>query len=477
VWKKGIGVSVDLPSKLVLIGFNIKVLASILFVVVFTYYYGAGVLSMDTGDYMYESKMLFNVLKTSPSDYFKLLTGVGENDELIIKYLKHTKHWKTQNIGFYNDAKSVIRLNSLFLFVTNGFTYTHALIASFLSLIGIIQLVHVFKRFSELKPVYLFFAFILFPSLTFWTAGVLKEPFVVFGLGLFLNALFTEGKSKLRITKFIVGLAFLVFFKGYILICLLLAILFYLLLKRFTRIKPVFLFFGTLVLIFSSLFIFKSTTNWLVFKLSERQIDFDNVGRGGLYCYDSTDFYRIDPKDSIYFSIHPNEIAHYDSVVVLEKDVLGEIHLEGRYKRYKPGTIKAGTYLMYDYRQVSKSYVPVEKIDYSFENFLKFIPKTILLAAIRPFPHEPGGIFKYLAFVEVLVLSVWFIYVFFHRKTLMHEDRAMIWSLFVFALLLLIVVGLTISISGALVRYRIPAYMAFILISFILYSPKKKNSK
>jgi hypothetical protein len=239
----------------------------------------------------------------------------------------------------------------------------------------------------------------------------------------------------------------------------------------------VFLFFGTLVLIFSSLFIFKSTTNWLVFKLSERQIDFDNVGRGGLYCYDSTDFYRIDPKDSIYFSIHPNEIAHYDSVVVLEKDVLGEIHLEGRYKRYTPGTIKEGTYLMYDYRQVSKSYVPVEKIDYSFENFLKFIPKTLVLAAIRPFPHEPGGIFKYLAFVEVLVLSVWFIYVFFHRKTLMHEDRAMIWSLFVFALLLLIVVGLTISISGALVRYRIPAYMAFILISFILYSPKKKNSK
>lgn len=478
LWRKGENNSMFLTRNELLIAFNIKVVASVVFILFFTYFYGNGVLSMDSGDYMFQSKLLFNVFKTSPLDYFKLLTGIGETDDLIFKYLKDAKHWKMQINSIFNDAKNVIRFNSLIYFFTNGFAYTHALIFSFVSFIGILKLAEAFSQFTVVKLKYIFLVMILFPSLLFWSSGILKEPFLIFGLGYFVYSIFINSKIKKRLIYFLIGFFILLTFKLYVLIGMLLAMIFYFILKKLQNVRPVYIFSLFIIGLITGLFIFRSATNKLVSKISERQIDFDNVGRGGLYCYDSINFYRIDHKDSVFYSIKSNKIAHFDSIVTVDKQLNGEVDKRGdNMKRYKPGVVRAGTYLMYDNRVASNSYSPIDKIDYSFENFLKFIPKSMVLAAIRPFPHEPGGALKYLAFFEVVILASWFIYVFFHRRKLSRRELYVCWSLFVFALLLLVVIGVTISITGALVRYRIPVYIAFIIISFILYSPSKVKIK
>ncbi len=75
------------------VAFTIKVAVGIYFIYMYTEVYGDGTLSADAGTFMYESKILNQVFYTNPIDYLKLLTGIGSNQELIIKHLSKTSHW------------------------------------------------------------------------------------------------------------------------------------------------------------------------------------------------------------------------------------------------------------------------------------------------------------------------------------------------------------------------------------------------
>ena len=71
------------------LAFGLKVLVGLMFLFIYTEFYGDGSLSADAGSFMQESKIVNNVFYTSPLDYFKFLTGIGDNQELQHQYTEH----------------------------------------------------------------------------------------------------------------------------------------------------------------------------------------------------------------------------------------------------------------------------------------------------------------------------------------------------------------------------------------------------
>ena len=96
--------------------FSLKFGAGLIFLFIYTKYYGHGSLSADAGDFMSESKVLNDVFKQSPSDYFKLLFGWGDQSELIANYLSETKHWDAGAQSLLNDNRFLLKIHSLIHF-------------------------------------------------------------------------------------------------------------------------------------------------------------------------------------------------------------------------------------------------------------------------------------------------------------------------------------------------------------------------
>jgi hypothetical protein len=84
----------------------------------------------------------------------------------------------------YNGNHTIIRFNAVVRLFSGGYFHIHTVFMCFFSFWGMMSF---FKGFALFLPVHkhrlLAFALFLFPSLNFWSAGVLKEGLMVFVLG------------------------------------------------------------------------------------------------------------------------------------------------------------------------------------------------------------------------------------------------------------------------------------------------------
>jgi hypothetical protein len=165
-------------------GFLLKLLAGISVGLIYTYYY-TDRLTADTFKFFDDSKILYDALKEHPSDYLKMLTGIGAGDPSLQHYYDTMKNWY-DIFSPFNDNRTLIRLNALIRLFSFGFYYVHVAVVCFLSFIGIIAIVKVFLREYPglIKEIYL--VFLLLPSVLFWGSGLLKDSLVFFTLGITL---------------------------------------------------------------------------------------------------------------------------------------------------------------------------------------------------------------------------------------------------------------------------------------------------
>jgi hypothetical protein len=483
IWKGKIFDSVQISRKALLLGFYLKLAASLFFIGIFSKRFGSGELTMDSGIFFVESKMLYNIFFQSPIDYLKLLTGIGENKELIFKYLQDTDHWDSGSLSIINDAKNVIRVNSVFMFFSNGFIYTHGLFLSLITFFGIVKLAHAVSQYIKYEPRILFFTLLLYPSLCFWSGGILKEPFLISGIGLLMFALLINLPIKTKVLYFIISFFFLFCFKPYVVFVLIFSIGMYFLTLVFKKHNP--------ILIVSSFFLVLIVTlspnilnNGIVVHLSKRQLDFDNLGRGGVYFYDQSRLYRLALEDSLNYKLEFEEIylssryVRKDTVVEILKDLDCEAIFPGQKLFFQPTKVFKGQRFYVDETFTSgASYFKSPKINYSYWRLIWTTPFAISNAILRPFPLDRGGAMKYPAMLEVFLLVAFLIFAIIKKRKLNKEENRFLISVLVFALLLAALIGQTVSISGALVRYRIPVYMALICVGFILLKPSKRYEK
>lgn len=151
------------------------------------------------------------------SGYLRVLFGF-ENEKDLLYLKQNTNHWfKAYEEFSLNENRLIIRFHALLGPLTQNAYPAHAILASFLSYIGSLLLHKSWRNYFSSTPKLWLAATFLVPSLLFWTGAVLKESFVILGLGLCIYGLFATSNKLYTL----VGLLLILFSKEYIFIAIL----------------------------------------------------------------------------------------------------------------------------------------------------------------------------------------------------------------------------------------------------------------
>lgn len=192
----------------------------------------------DTFRFYDDALIIYSSLDESPVTYLRLLTGIGVKDHpTALKYYHRMTHLERQySAGFINDNATIIRVNAAVMLFSFGIYGVHIAFWCFFAMIGLTALFRLCTEYLPHKKWAMFLAVYLLPTVLFWGSGVLKEPLLLLGLGIFILGFirFIYGDSKRGdIFKIFVGFLILLVAKGYVLQCLAPAILGLLLAKAF----------------------------------------------------------------------------------------------------------------------------------------------------------------------------------------------------------------------------------------------------
>ena len=464
------GVRSDLTIKNIFIGWLIKIGFGALYIFVFTHYYGNGFLYGDTSRFMVDSKILAQLASDYPLEYLKLLFGFGnENSDIIWPYINNTQIWMYGDNGdFINDNRLILRLNSVIHLISNGNIYVHALVHVFLSFIGINLIYNAIKDFVKLKYVF-WYALILLPSLSFWGGAVLKESILIFSIGLLLHAL-KNISIKITLTHILVlliAIGLLLFNKPYVGLIIIPMSLFWFfgqLVKW--KIKFIYVSVIFIMIVFTAILFAPSKIN-LTEKVSYKQKDLINMGRGGVFFITDSSFC------SFKYQYHQNFEMVSDSLIKVLQPTNGEYKLFGEYV-YHPFQIEASDkqYAHYLTQIPSNSFYETTHIENSSLQLIKNIPSALWNVIVRPYAWDNGNKLKYFAFAQNILLILLLFYTIFNRKILKAKEKWILFILISSSLFISLLIGWTTPIFGAAVRYKVPVDLFIVIISFILLKSK-----
>lgn len=462
-WQKS-----GLDVKSLTMGFSLRLLAGIAFVWVYTFYYGNGKLSMDAGHAIDQSKMLYEVFWVDQPAFWKLFTGIGETEALVKQYMAESVTWDAGSMTMLNDAKNVTRFNTVIYFFSQGNPFLHAGVMSLISFIGIVALSKVMFQTTRFSQKTIFWMLNLLPNTLFWGSGILKEPFVLFGLGLTLLALFMRS-NKLKWIFLVVGIASLLLFKAYILAFFSLALAFYWFVKKYAF-SPWKVASIGMVFIFGLLYLVNLKGNKPLDFFTKRQIDFQNVARGGVYIQVGNKMLYIDNKYRDFVVIQK------DSVTITSDQFHFQEAISDPYFRLKPSSLKPklATYFLFYDMSGSRNYYELTPIQGSFWQLIKNIPEALINTLLRPLPMDGGTVFIRLAQLETALLLLWLVLVWRNRRNDFSSKNELV-ALLVFIFGLSLIIGWFTCVPGAIVRYRIPVYLAVLWISFYCIEPSWKK--
>jgi hypothetical protein len=203
--------------------FWLKILAGIALYFIYSHYYTDRA-TADIFRYFDDSKIMFSALFERPSDYFRMLTGIGNDTPHFDQYYHQMNNWfRVYESNLYNDSHTIIRFNAFIRLFSFGYYNVHTVFMCFVSLAGLTALYRFFAGLLNNKTSWLFAAVFLIPSVLFWGSGVLKEGLLLFGMGFFLYSvlnLLHKRKPLLNMLLLAVALTVLLYTKFYIFIIL-----------------------------------------------------------------------------------------------------------------------------------------------------------------------------------------------------------------------------------------------------------------
>ncbi|MDG1332250.1 MAG: hypothetical protein P8P74_07960 [Crocinitomicaceae bacterium] len=430
-------------------------------------------LKNDAGAFYHEAQILNTVLSESPSDYMKLISGIGASEELSLKYLGETNHWDSGKQAVFHDNRNIIRVHAIIDLFSVGSIIVHMLLFCFISLIGTYLLFLALRRYSALKPWLIFMLLLLLPNVLFWSSGILKEPLIVFGIGALAFALTAKSKRSTKIAIGALGLIVMLSFKPYIFIALLAGGYVYLIYKLAPKYKLISALGVPIIMGCIAIFAMPSVVDKGTHLLSRKQFDFSNVGRGGVHV-------RYEP-DSVFYYFSPDQ---YDDLEISGDSVWLKNEIDAW--KVKLGDLASpvpihiepneDAWLLHFDHPKANSFIEISAINDEPKNLLTSAPKALFNSVIRPLPTDPGGKLKYLAFLETLLLIGFVVLAILQRKELSSNQRGFIVSAIVFSILLALLIGWTTPVLGAIHRYRLPIQSAILCCIIVAWRPSRKFS-
>ena len=366
----------------------------------------------DIFKYFDDSYYMTEALWNKPADFFKMLFGY-KNDSTYFNEMYYDKmnNWfRAYKSSMYNDSHAIIRFNAVVRIFSLGYYHVHTVFFCFLSLIGLTALYKAILLEYKAKQKLLFLVIFLLPSVLLWGSGVLKEGLMFFGLGFLILSLFHINRSKGKNIHY-----WLLFIVG--LMLLLFQVKFYVLAA-----------FLTGIIAFSIVKQTRFKSIWLSYLIA-----FIAVVILGL------NFHYILPEFKI-----------IDLLVLKQKDFI-ELAL----------TEEAG------------SYFEVTRLAPNFWSLIKTIPEALINSLFRPFPWDASGLLLIVACLEnIFVFIILLLSLIFYKKPT-KETLNTVLFFFSAGILLMLIVGWTTPVSGALVRYKIPGVIGLLIAAVLVFDQKR----
>lgn len=167
----------------VTLAFGVKILASFFLLYIYSTHYPNRE-DADVFKYFDEAKRINVLAETDPVLYLRFLSGLESTENLDPVISESLQFWdRSPSLPLLNDNRLLIRFNAIVLHISDGNIHLHMLLAGILGFLGSFFLFKVFRLWLTVNPRLLFIAIFFLPSIVFWTSGVLKEAFMLFGLG------------------------------------------------------------------------------------------------------------------------------------------------------------------------------------------------------------------------------------------------------------------------------------------------------
>jgi len=390
--------------------FTLQIISGIGLLLIYKLYYGTN--GSDIFNYFKDGEIIFNIAKDKPTEYFKIVTGLGNWSPETEKSLQEvTQYWyKAFNYNLLNDNRLIIRVNAVLHIISNHNIYVHSIFFSFFSFTGLTALFKVFKQFyTKIIPLIIIVFFI--PSVIIWSSAMLKESVLMLALGLFLLSfinILKHEKLLLNILILFISAFFLFVLKFYVLFALIPGLIF-LITNKFYDKKPILIFVGIYILTIALFFNSQHFSNYNLSEImSFKQHDFINMINESENVGSRVDLPLLEPNFFSYISATPNALLN---------------------------------------------------------TFLR--PSIFDIHSIIVLP----AVIENILFLLLFIFSIFY----FDKKRFKNNLPFILFS-FSFVITLSILLGLTTPVLGALVRYKVPylPFFAFVLI-LVLNNEKIKT--
>ncbi len=234
-------------------GLAAKLGSSIIFCIIYIYYYHGG----DTVSYYETSRAMTNLLYTRPDDFFMMLFSKGSMTSYMLFDESTGFPWPYM---FFDDKTCfVAKLLVPVLMISFKSYLVSSVVLAWISYTGVWQLFKMFVRYFPTAEKRMAIAALYVPSALFWGSGILKDTFTLAATCWFIvsfNYFFIEKKVRIRAFVMLILSSFvLLSIKPYILIALLPGGIVWIFYSRILNIRMALLRYLAIPFIFSMAFV------------------------------------------------------------------------------------------------------------------------------------------------------------------------------------------------------------------------------
>lgn len=219
--------------------FAIKLIAGTLLIFIYTYYYPDRH-TADIYKYYDDAVVINSALFKDPTAYFQLISGIGDQSENCMPYLKQMSNWaphseqwlayaQTEDYNYFLSNRLITRIHAVLMPFSQGFIYTHGIFFNLFSMLGIVLFYRLVKTQLNL-PFVALVVFCCLPSTLLWCSGLLKDCLVFSGVYIFFYALFSfkgQMNTYFRLATILLMILLLLYTKFYIVLALTLPVFWY----------------------------------------------------------------------------------------------------------------------------------------------------------------------------------------------------------------------------------------------------------
>lgn len=396
---------VSLPFVIAL--YSLKILAFIGFYWVYTYYYPERQ-NADMYKYFDDANYLFECLNKDPQAFIQVLTR-SEMNATALYYNTKINHWfMNSDLPYENSHRFIILFNFICRFISFGNIGVHGIIINFLAFTGLWALYKTLVAYFTERKWLLLIAIFLCPSVLFWGSGLLKEPLILFlvGMAIYPAQQYLQTKKMLYFIIFILCFSLLFLLKIYIALILLIifTIYFFYRLQNYQQLLR-----NTFIAIFMLFIAFTALSKW-----------------GGRF----SPLYVIQQKIAAFEALNNTVVSGSNYVFSSPPFNLSKLYLD-----------------VFPKAHIVSFYRP---FPWEINNPL------MLLACIENY-------------VVLLVLIFCILYLFMYKSSYTALQQAIMISIYIGVQLMYLLAGVVSMNFGALMRYKMPGLLFLAIVLALLF--------